>query len=304
MILIITHKSDFTADFVINKLNQLKIPYKRLNCEDILSYPYKFTFNKTFESSILGESQFHSTWFRRTKLPTLENIADTDRRYVLDEVDSFISNLYYLLDTKWLSSPTAIYAAENKLHQLRVAQEIGFQTPSTMVTSSKTDLMTFFNSHNRNVIVKSIGNTRIGIDRPEFIFTTRIPIEAIQRLDELDLTPCIFQENIEKEYEIRVTIVGTKVFAAAVDSQSDIITKQDWRRKQIPFRAEVLPQPIQELCIHLLSKLNLNFGAIDLVKTPEGKYVFLEINPNGQWVWIEDQTGLKISDAIISYLTD
>ncbi|MNE53265.1 Ribosomal protein S6--L-glutamate ligase [compost metagenome] len=116
------------------------------------------------------------------------------------------------------------------------------------------------------------------------------------------MTPCIYQELIEKEFEVRVTVVGEKVFSASIDSQSDNDTKIDWRKKKLVFTKVELPFEIEYLCIEIVKKLNLLFGAIDLIKDKNGNYIFLEINPNGQWAWIETQTGIEISDAIINEL--
>ncbi|WP_345005774.1 hypothetical protein [Snuella lapsa] len=113
----------------------------------------------------------------------------------------------------------------------------------------------------------------------------------------------IFQNEISKEYELRVTVVNGKIFAAKIDSQSNDNTKLDWRKGRLKFSRYRLPQHIEEMCLRITSKLNLNFGAIDLIKT-KNNYVFLEINPNGQWVWIENDTGLNISDEIINFLTN
>ena len=120
--------------------------------------------------------------------------------------------------------------------------------------------------------------------------------------DDYNPFPSIVQRNIKKEYEIRVTVVNEAVFAAKVDSQSNADTKYDWRRKKLKFECYDLPESISSKCISLVKRLNLKFGAIDLIKDKSGQYIFLEINPNGQWAWIEMDTGLLISDAIIKEL--
>jgi glutathione synthase/RimK-type ligase-like ATP-grasp enzyme len=102
-----------------------------------------------------------------------------------------------------------------------------------------------------------------------------------------------------------VTVVGTRVFAAAIDSQASRLTRHDWRHydneraRYSPFE---LPAPIRAACRRLLRALGLTFGAIDLVVTPEGEYVFIEINPNGQWGWVEDLTRMQIGQAIADFL--
>lgn len=125
----------------------------------------------------------------------------------------------------------------------------------------------------------------------------------IETLEIYSLTPSIFQEYIEKEYELRITVVGEKVFAAKVDSQKQEETKIDWRKHKTPFQQYTLPKEISDKCVELTQKLNLSFGAIDIIKNKEGEYIFLEINPNGQWAWLDMETGLNISDEIINYLT-
>ncbi len=108
--------------------------------------------------------------------------------------------------------------------------------------------------------------------------------------------------NLEKDFELRITVVGDKVFPAKVNSQSTMSTKIDWRRDRLKFEKAYLPPEIESHCVKLIKLFDLKFGAIDMVKTQSGEYIFLEMNPNGQWVWIEADTGLKISDEIIKFL--
>lgn len=103
---------------------------------------------------------------------------------------------------------------------------------------------------------------------------------------------------------MRITVVSNKVFSAKVDSQKLDKTKTDWRKEKIPFEKYLLPNDIEKKCVELLQKLNLSFGAIDMIRNSNGKYVFLEINPNGQWAWLDMETDLNISDEIINYLTE
>ncbi len=303
MILIITHKTDYTADFVINKLNQKQIPYKRLNCEDIFNNNFHIRFNPKYSYSILGENFYKSVWFRRTKLPEISGLKNEEKLYVLNETESFFKNIFASLSAKWLSDPSAIFKAENKMLQLKIAQKIGFTIPDTIITNSKVELLNFYQDCQRNIIIKPISHTRIQYQEgSSFVFTNPVTAQFIEDIENYDLTPCIFQHNISKEYEIRVTVVGDEVFPAAVYSQSDIETRNDWRKKKLKFHKIELPDIIQKKCLRLVKELNLEFGAIDLIKTPKGEYVFLEINPNGQWAWIESQTGQEISKAIINFL--
>jgi glutathione synthase/RimK-type ligase-like ATP-grasp enzyme len=305
MILIITHKQDYTADFVINKLNKQKIAYKRLNCEDILLKDFSLSLENEYKYDLLEESKYSSVWFRRTKLPEIHGLDGADKMYVLDEIDSFFKNLFTSIPSKWLSLPSSVYEAENKILQLRIAKEIGFNVPATLITNSKERLTRFYDECGGEMILKPISQTRIQYGKSaSFIFTNPVTSEVMERINEYDLTPCIYQKKIEKEYEIRITVIENEVFSAAVYSQTDEQTKNDWRKKKLDFHKVEIPNDLKEKCISIVKRLNLGFGAIDIIKSVDDNYYFLEINPNGQWAWIETQTGQDISGAIIRYLTN
>jgi glutathione synthase/RimK-type ligase-like ATP-grasp enzyme len=124
---------------------------------------------------------------------------------------------------------------------------------------------------------------------------------------EMRWAPVILQPYIDKAYEVRATVIGEKVFAAAIFSQSSTRTTYDWRRynvKHTPHKPFKLSPEVEERCISMVRHLGLVFGAIDLICTPDNRFVFLEINPNGQWAWIEILTGLPIGDAIADWLVD
>ncbi len=304
MILIITHKEDYTADFIIAKLNERNIDYHRFNCEDCLEENITLRFGNNSQHSFNGEKiNFKSVWYRRLKLPHVSSSIVEEKIYLLNEVEAFITNLFGIIKAKWLSEPTALRLAGNKFLQLTIAKEIGFNVPKTIVTNNKSVIVDFYNS-NRGTIIKPINSGRINYanNTSKLIFSNLIPKEYIEKIDEFDVVPSILQEYIEKEYELRVTVIDRKVFAAKVHSQSDQETIIDWRRKKLTFTTYNLPNELQNLCVIMLEKLGISFGAFDFIKTPDGDYYFLEVNPNGQWAWIEIETGLKISDEIINFL--
>lgn len=303
MILIITHKQDYTADFVVNKLNKRGIQYKRLNCEDLSNTKYSFNLDQKYNFNFDGVDNFHSVWFRRIKFPELKGLQEEEKNYVITEYDSLLKNLFAIIDAKWLSNPKHIYNAENKILQLKEARKIGFNVPPTIITNDKQKIIDFYKQNNRDIIIKPIAQTRINYKNDTaFIFTNKVSDDIISSIDQYDITPCIFQQNIKKDYEIRVTVVNDKVFASSVYSQSNENTKIDWRKESLNFKAIEIPKEISEKCVKLLNAFQIKFGAIDLIKTPNDEYIFLEINPNGQWAWIEIQTGQNISDEIIKYL--
>ncbi|UPK68304.1 hypothetical protein [Chitinophaga filiformis] len=305
MILIVTHKSDFTVDYVIRKLNDKSIPYYRFNCEDVLKRSFGVQIDQQFKYHINGISDFSSVWFRRTKLPDFNQQPDGIKRYLQDEVDSLFSNLFNTIPAKWLSNPTNIYRAENKLVQLKEASKLGMNIPETIVTNQKDEIKKFYYENEKNIIIKPIYSNRIFLDNKfGLIYTNKLGEKHINDLDDFLLSPNIIQRLIDKQYELRVTIVDKSVFAAAVDSQSQKETEIDWRKSRLKFTAYKLPEYIEKQCIELVNSLGISFGAIDMIRSKDGSYYFLEVNPNGQWAWIENDTGLNISDAIIKYLNN
>jgi hypothetical protein len=258
-----------------------------------------------------------AAWYRRPGPPIPHStIVDAAvRSYVEEEAAFFLRDLWQTLQCKWIPATEAyIHHAEHKTTQLELAIKIGFQIPSTLVTNSKKDVIDFFNLHNGNVVSKVFRHNRIHPDNIQdeclMTFTEVISIHDLGYCDTIAYCPVIFQAYVPKLFEVRVTVVGTKVFAAEIHSQQTNHTRYDWRHYDVgytPHKVHVLPMDVHQKCIMLVQKLGLLYGTIDLIVTPERQYVFLEINPNGQYCWIEDLTGLPIShslcDLLVSFST-
>ena len=135
---------------------------------------------------------------------------------------------------------------------------------------------------------------------PKVVYTSKL-VDLDNHISRISICPSYIQNLIEKAFDIRVTTVGESIFATAIHSQENDSTKIDWRKGEIPplHTKHNLPSDIEEKCVILLKKLNLKFGAIDLILNKNNKYIFLEINPNGQWAWIEKQLGYNISNEIV-----
>jgi hypothetical protein len=117
--------------------------------------------------------------------------------------------------------------------------------------------------------------------------------------------PVIFQGYVPKRLELRITIIGDAIFPVEIHSQVARRTRHDWRHYEhfnTPMYIHALPPEIERKLRQLVSQLGLNFGAIDMVLTPDGRYVFLELNPNGQFLWMEELMGFPMSDAMCDLL--
>lgn len=251
-----------------------------------------------------------AVWYRRPGKPQAPaSLGDDTHRYYSQWTSThFLEGFWETLDCTWLpAKPAADRSAHNKLVQLALASRVGFAVPPTLVTNDPTAFVEFYAACDAELVSKPLRNTepKRGGERV-FLFTTPMHRRAAHAHQSIRYAPEVFQRYVRKASELRVTVVGSRVFTAEIDSQASRVTRHDWRHyddDSVAYRPHQLPDTVESHCRRLVTELNLCFGAIDLILTPDGEYVFLEINPNGQWAWVEDRTGLPISDAIADLLT-
>ena len=222
--------------------------------------------------------------------------------FVRAESAAALSDLWEMLSAPFVpASPDQLTHAGHKARQLAVAGRLGFELPPTMITNDPDRFLDFHRRHHGDLITKRIGTgQRLAAADDETIIRYADPVRPrdLVHVQDVALCPFVAQARVSKSVELRVTVVGDHVFAAAIHSQAAHHTRLDWRRydaARTPMTAVDLPADVAERCRTLTGALGLRYGAIDLVLTPEGRYVFLEINPNGQYLWIEEETGLPIT---------
>ncbi len=317
MILIMTNKDDVTTDFIANRLNKIQEPYYRLNTEDLVSSvgvnldiaDDKYMLINHQNNQIINLSSIKSVYYRRPGLPEMSDasLSKGEVEFVSREVIYLLEGIYKILnDRYWISPVTSIREAENKIYQLLLARDIGFEIPKSLITTSRNKAVAFWHKVQGECVIKPIRNGRVDDpENPMVVFTSLITADDIGILDRVNDCPTYLQSQIDKLADIRVTVVGEQVFPAIIYSQEFQETTIDWRKGEnarIRHEKTKLPSDIENKCIELTKRLNLNFGAIDLVLKKGNRYVFLEINPNGQWGWIEKRLGYDISGAIVDLL--
>jgi len=197
--------------------------------------------------------------------------------------------------------------AENKQLQLQVARELGLNTPRTLTTNDPTVARAFATSCEGGLVTKMLSSFAIYEEGKELVvFTNPVKPEDLEDLSGLRLCPATFQELLPKSLEIRATVVGNRVMSAAVDSQVSARAAHDWRRDGLrmlqDWRPYELPHDVEEKLLRLMDYFSLNYGAIDIILTPDNRHVFLELNPCGEFFWLERAPGLPISEAIVDIL--
>ncbi|MFF0815491.1 MvdC/MvdD family ATP grasp protein [Rhodococcus sp. NPDC003318] len=250
-----------------------------------------------------------AVWFRRPQDPRAHaEVTDPAvREYVEQECELFAGALWDDLDALAVPGTRAdIRLAGRKQTQLRLAGRLGFELPPTLVTTDPDEFLDFWDGHEGRVITKPLQRSWLvrGDESYARMAETATTVD-VAAADALRLCPVIAQAYVDKRVELRVTVVGGAVFAAEIHSQDSNHTRLDWRcydQSTTRYGVHSLPVDVERRCLRLVAELGLRYGAIDLIVTPDGRYVFLEINPSGQWLWIEDATGLPISAALADLL--
>ncbi|HEU4325877.1 MAG TPA: hypothetical protein VFS21_22245 [Roseiflexaceae bacterium] len=326
-IVIVTEPMDSHADALIPKLSALGHTPLRLHTED---FPLLSTLDlalggaeaagwrgqiRTRTRSIdLGA--IRSIWWRRPKMfrlpPGLERQQQEFARFELDHV---LQGLWASLDCYWVSFPGAIRQANWKVSQLKRAAALGFDVPRTLITSDPAQARGFYEQCGGRAIYKPLSDPTLAAMVAQehdpapistrLTYTTLLDEHHLARLESVRLAPCLFQEYVPKRLELRVTVIGDDVFAAEIHSQEHESTSVDWRHYEveIPYRKAELPVEVAERCLRLVKGYGLNYSAMDLILTPDGRYVFLENNPNGQFLFIERKVPeLPLLDALAACL--
>ena len=309
-VLIVSTKPDIATDSVVQCLAELGISHYRLNTED---YPFQETMAYfpgadvpvlSCNGSVLPTPS--SIWYRRFRTPvTPEGMDEGVATFCRQETRAALLGSIMGRRTRWMSHPSAVWQAELKPFQLDAAARLGLPIPRTVITNDPSEIRKAFADF-RGMIVKPartghVVNGGVGYA----IYTSQVLREHLDEIESARWSPAIYQELIPKRVDIRVTIVGETVFAASIDSQSDAAATVDWRRTenpQLPHDRHELPSALTGRLRAFMAHLGLTFGAIDLVQTPDDNYVFLEVNPSGQWLWLDDILEFGISKHVANWL--
>jgi glutathione synthase/RimK-type ligase-like ATP-grasp enzyme len=318
MILILTEPDDSHADHVAQKLRERETDFVRFNHADFpskaqisLAYPVTGQVQYTLRAGeeAIDLNCVKAAWYRRPQSPVShKGILDKPSRdYVEAESTTFLQDIWNSLDCLWVPAPHSVFLrAQFKASQLKVAGDLGFELPPTLFTNSPADFLDFYRQHNGNIVSKLAGFSFHRLLGNTFSrYTEVISKRDVGYAHTVRYCPIIFQAYVPKRVEVRITVVGREIFAAEIHSQASHHTRHDWRRYdffETPYLTHELPHDVGQRCVQLVERLGLCYGAIDMVLTPDGRYVFLELNPNGQYLWVEEATGLPISEAICELL--
>lgn len=316
MILILTDKFDKHADIVCEKLRNTNFKHFRFDLDTESLKRSHITFcngDWTISQNAINVSAkaIDAVWARRAFVElSLEevNINDPGFKIWRGEWNKTLLGLYNSLKfVKWLNPLAKSYQAENKYLQIERAKEFGFITPPSIVSNEKTELIRFAETYGE-VVMKLMNQEFYQDADGEFkgLYVNKVSVSDLAVFEEIGENPIVLQAYIDKAYEVRYTVIGEDHLVCKIESQKSGLANVDWRRYDIPNTPHHIMQPpieIKEKINKFMQSLDLQFGALDFIVTPANDWYFLEINTMGQWLWIEDLTGLKISDSIIKFLS-
>jgi hypothetical protein len=318
-VLIVTQPFDSHADYVINELKKRDVPVFRFHTEDFpVGSQISITGAGTVWSAEIRTPQrslhledVRAAWFRRPGDPVVDStLRPESREFAVQQARSTLTALYALVGERWLSHPESMRAAADKVRQMRLAAAAGLDVPDTLIGNDVERAVEFHHGNvgsGRGTAIKSLWvRSQISYDG-----ALRVPMTAkwpenmaSDQVDTIRLTPAVFQEYVPKQREIRAVVMGDRVFAASLDSQAIPEARHDVRgaAKQAPYEPHDLPEEVRRALLEVVRGFGLRFCSADLVLTPDGRHVFLDLNPNGQWLWLELEAGLPLSAAMADVL--
>ncbi|MDY0976057.1 hypothetical protein SOM61_13880 [Massilia sp. CFBP9012] len=325
-ILIVTHSRDLHADSIVPLLEQRGQAPIRL---DLDAFPRDYVLCQSVDGDgcrnrlrLLSSGdwidldQVGAVWVRKPAdyAYRSDDLGAQERAYARHETEQALFGVMYSLDCFWMSHPRALRGAVWKGEQLKRAVRMGFRVPLSIVTNCPEEVRQFRDRVPGPIIFKSLSTPRLASDEMEAherivggLGTTLVDDDMLDDLDAVAELPCHFQEYIAKDYELRVTVVGERVFAARIASQDDPRTMIDSRDMSAPigYTACALPPDVARRCIDFVRSYELSYGAIDLIVTPGGDHVFLENNPAGQFLYVQQLVPtLAILEAIADLLCE
>ena len=323
--LIITSESDIHADAVIDNIYHYGINAIRLNIDTFIqksSYAYEWNFSvKLIEDFLFfNDSKKRAenikviwwrklgSWDRYTVFP--EIMEESAINYCQKETDALIHSLPGLYpQAKWINSWHNIEYSSYRINQIAIAKKLNLKIPETIVTNSYEKLEKFIHLQG-DCIIKPI------TQHPAFthngnqhrLYTRKIDHVTLQEFKNIiHFSPVFLQKEIKKKHEYRVTIIDDNCFVCRIESQDtdDENVKIDWRivdPNKLGHYADNLPSEYLLKLQKMLSEFHLNFGAFDIIEDINYDLFFIELNPNGQWYWIELLTGMPIAQAMANLI--
>jgi len=317
VVLLLTHSGDFfTVDRVADALSRRGVTPFRLNAD---LFPSQVKLSSRVSANGMRHviedagmtielDQVRAVWARKMWTPKIPDELDARYRDMCasESRAALLGFLDGLHTARWVNDINRDREAENKLLQLRIAVEVGLTIPPTLVTNDPGRAKAFFEEVDGLMVAKLLRPLSTSMtEAPVFVYTSRVHKQDLDDATRLRFSPMVFQRLIEKARELRIAYVAGDLFVGALDASGSSRGQIDWRLArpdECNWSIDEVPPSVAEGIRSLMTRLGLIYGAIDLIVTPEGEHVFLEVNPAGEWGMLERDLELPISEAIAGAL--
>lgn len=316
MILILTSCDDPTAGRVEAELRSRGVRCHRIDLSD---FPQRITTSARLGGlgRWTGEIRHDDGWtvaledvtaiyYRRpTNFNPASGLDHAERRFAIAEARAGFGGVLACLPVQWVNHPFRVADAEFKPGQLSSARESDFCVPETLITNDGHRARHFVETLSPHVVYKPLGGGfhRDNNNDLSIIYATRIAVESLQD-DEIASTSHTFQRFIDKKHDVRVTAAGHRLFATAICTESHE-GRIDWRSdyESLNYTEISVPDTVRASIDLYLRRYGLLYGAFDFSVDRDDCWWFLECNPNGQWGFIAEVTGVPIAASIADLLT-
>lgn len=265
---------------------------------------------------VIGLNDIKTVWYRKSGIDKTYEVEGLDKDSILSnrvnfhlkrEISGFKNAVYefLLLHCRSLGHPQKNDI--NKIYSLIQAKSSGLKIPNTLVSCSFSNLRQFVETPG-NYITKSIQDSLMAVDNGNVysLYTNRITMKDIEEVYRESIFPSYLQCEIEKDFEVRTFYLNGVCYSMAIFSQADKKTAIDYRdynwkkmNRMTPFN---LPAEIEEKIKQFMHSVGLNTGSLDIIRTKNKEYIFLEVNPVGQFGFVSNHCNYYLEEKVANYL--
>ena len=313
VVLVVTHSSDVTADYLCGRMAEASVPHLRFNSDaDLSQVSVEYACGKAslmVEGRTITPEDVGHVWFRRPEelLCPVACDDDAEQKHVVEEWSAALEGFFAHIPLgKWVNHPSRNAAASHKIEQLTRAVNLGLATPETLLTRDLRTLQGFWDACDGEVVAKPLISgylERIEPSADTLIYTNRVERHHLEQADMvLPSCPTLFQRLVRKSVDVRVAVVDQAFFPIGMQAGDGATQRLDIRRNNMDDVRYVqvgLPTQVRSQLRQLLDSYGLRFAAIDMAVDLTGNWIFFEINPNGQWAWTDLEGATDIASGFI-----
>ncbi len=313
-VLILTQDFDLTTDPVVVSLRERGAEIVRV---DVSYFPQRLTLTASdfggerrvlrHRDRVVDLDRLSGVWYRRpTSFEFDPAMGEAEAQFARNEALHGVGGILRATDCLWVNRPDLDGTAELKPYHMQLAKRLGFRMPRTLMTNDPDEVVALLDSTDRPIVYKALTSGVVHYPGafPGGLLTSMVGEEIREHLGRVRHTICTFQEYVEKAHEVRLTVIGNTYFPVVITSQDEAATSVDWRgAEELPYGPYApLPEHVVKQVQALMEELGLVYGALDFIVTPDGEWVFLEVNPNGQFIWMQLDLGLAMSECLAELL--